>query len=508
MKKRILYIAIAAMSISSGCTNLDVDVYSQVPMNEFFNNEKELLMYAGGAYTKLQPFPEEQRLWTLMTVSSDELVIPGINNGEWWDNGRWDELQKHASSASNKILRQSWEFVYQGILTCNKVLSVLGDSPIAFDAKDKIIAEVKILRALYYYWAMDCWGNIPYTIDFEETALPPQKDRPFIYSFIMNEIQGNIGYLEEHPTTQNYGRVTKAMAYTLMAKMYLNAEVWTGTPQWQKTIDVCDSIINMGALSIEPGYLDNFKLNNENSKENIFTIVYDPILTTEYLYWYELTLAEDSKATYSLKSTPWNGFVCPPDFYQKYQPGDSRLSMWLTGVQYDASGKPIVINTDTFKYKPIFTGYNPAADGGRHKWDGARCAKYEFDKNGLEYDVYDMGNDFVLFRYADVILMKAESLMRRDGSAANAANIPELAEIRARANQPAYTAGTLTLDELLAERGRELAWEGHRRQDLIRFGKYGDAWFAKPANNNPNQNLFPIPQTELEKNPNLVQNPQ
>lgn len=506
--KKILYIILVTTLLSAtSCTDLDVDVYSKIPMDDFLKNEEELLMYAGRAYTKLQPFPEEQRLWTLMTASSDEMVIPGRSDGEWWDNGRWNEIQLHSISATNKILRQSWEFVFQGILTCNKVLLEMEKTPFEFDAKSKIIAEVKILRALYYYWAIDCWGNIPFSIDFAETNLPPQKDRNYVYNYIEKEIKDNIQYLEEYPTTENYGRITKAMAFTLLAKLYINSEVWLGTSKWQETINMCDSIINMNNFSIEPNYFDNFKLQNEISKENIFVIVYDPLLTTEYFYWYVITLSADSKATYNLKSTPWDGFVCPPDFYQKYSTNDSRLGSWLTGVQYDASGKPIVVNNDTFKYNPIFTGYNPATDGGRHKWDGARCCKYEYDKAGLEYDVYDMGNDFVIFRYADVILMKAEALMRRDNSSANAVAIPELSTIRTRANQPVYNVGTLDLDELLEERGRELAWEGHRRQDLIRFGKYGSAWFAKPANSSPNQNLFPIPQTEIEKNPNLVQNP-
>src|SRR5690606_17227258 len=114
-----------------------------------------LLMNAGRAYTKLQPYPEEQRLWSLVTVSSDECVIPSREDGEWWDNGRWDEMQKHNVSTANKINRQAWEFVFGGISACNEVLYETESSPFNFAVKDKILAEIKILRALFYYWGMD-----------------------------------------------------------------------------------------------------------------------------------------------------------------------------------------------------------------------------------------------------------------------------------------------------------------------------------------------------------------
>lgn len=502
MKAKIIFSVIISVWVFASCTDLSETVYSDIPMDEFFTNEKALLMNAGRAYTKLQPYPEEQRLWSLVTVSSDECVIPAREDGEWWDNGRWDEINQHNVSSANKINRQAWEFVFGGITACNEVLYETEISPYSFEGKDKIMAEIKILRALFYYWGMDVWGDIPFAIDFTDKNLPQKKSRAFIFDFVETEIKNNLSYLDETPSTDNYGRVTKAMAYTLLAKLYLNAGIWKGVPQWADAERMCDSIINLGYYQLESNYFDNFSINNENSKENIFVIVYNSTLTTEYLYWYDLTLNSMSRYTYNINDTPWDGFMTTPDFFNSYDDTDLRKKSWLYGQQYDASGKKLYElsgkgDTIWFAYNPVFPESKYKS---RHKWDGARCCKYEFQTNGLQYDVMDMENDFVLFRYADVIMMKAEALINQ-GRTSEAVAMPELQRLRTRVGMAPYTSNELTLDELLLERGREFAWEGHRRQDLIRFGKWNNKWWAKPYTNT--QSVFPIPQTAIDTNPNL-----
>lgn len=156
--------------------------------------------------------------------------------------------------------------------------------------------------------------------------------------------------------------------------------------------------------------------------------------------------------------------------------------------------------------------YNPVFDESlystrRALYDGARIWKWHYQTDGqLISDQTSMDNDFVLFRYADVVLMYTEALVRQN-RAAEAAQLADLQKIRTRAGLPVYSAADLTLDELLDERGRELAWEGWRRQDLIRFGKYNDAWWAKPTASPATKRLFPIPTTVLAANPRLSQNP-
>lgn len=499
MKKflTITSISITLTFCTVSCFDLSEDTYSVVQVKDWFETEKEIIMYAGRPYTMLQGFPEEQMLWSLMENASDELVIPGKDNGDWWEQGRWNELHAHQYSANNKILRQSWEFVFQGITACNEVLYVINDRE--FAGKERTLAEIKILRAFFYYWATDNWGNIPFTLDYSERGFPQQKSRQFVYDYLVEEITSNVEFLQDQPTPEYYGRVTKGMAYTLLAKVYMNSLEWTNTPQWEKAIEACNQVIALNAYHVENDYFANFTVNNEGSEENIFVIVYNSILTNDHLYWWTLTLNSASRSTFNFIGEPWDGFVAEPAFYAKYSANDIRKNSFLTGQQYTKAGAPIVIGGENFIYTPTIGDYRA-----RKKWEGARCAKYEY-QDGLQYYENDMENDFVLFRYADVLYMKLESLWRV-GRAGEFINDPELQKIRTRAGLTPYAVGDLSAQELLDERGREFAWEGHRRNDQIRFGTWGNAWWNKPASG-PNSKLFPIPQTAIVSNPNLVQNP-
>ena len=500
MKK--YFIALATGSVLAfftvSCFDLSETVYSEIPVENFFKTEKDVISYAGRAYVGLQPYPEEQRLWSLGENASDELVIPEKHNGEWYDQGRWEDIQQHMVAPNNKILTQSWDMVFEGIAACNEILLVI--TPIEFEGKERVLAEIRILRAFYYYWALDYWGNIPFTIDFSEKELPEQQNRQFVYDFIIQEIQDNIDALQELPTLEYYGRVTKGMAYTLLAKMYLNAQEWVGQNKFEEANTASDNVIALNAYDIEDDYFSNFAVHNEGSKENIFVIPFHPQLTDEHFYWSHLTLNSASRPTFNMTGIPWDGFVLPPDFFTKYADIDIRRNSFLFGQQYDIDGNAIIINGDPFIYTATIADYHS-----RGEWEGARCAKYEYQEE-LSYDVIDMENDFVLFRYADVLYTKLEALYRL-GRAGEFINDPNLQKIRTRAGLAPYTIGDLTDAELLDELGREFAWEGHRRQDQIRFGVWGNAWWAKPVSG-PNAKLFPIPQSALNTNPNLIQNPQ
>lgn len=495
---KIASLLLIAFSVFS-CTDLSETVYSEIEAGQFFNSEKDLLAYTGRAYTKLQDYPGEQFLWSLGQNASDEMVIPAKDNGDWYEQGRWQVIQKHtlnSSTANNKILTKSWNMVFEGISACNEILSVI--APMEFESKSRVEGEIKILRAYYYYWALDYWGNIPFSVDFSDPELPQQQNRKFIFDFIVKEINENIGALQDLPTPEYYGRVTQGMAYTLLAKMYLNSKEWTGEERFAEAVSACDAVIEIGAYSIENNYFSNFLVNNENSIENIFVIPFHPSLTGDGFYWGYLTLNSSSKASFDMVADPWDGFVVQPDFFNIFSESDSRRNSFLYGQQYDSSGNPIIENGEPFIYTPTIADYNS-----RTKWEGARIAKYQYQKN-ITYGA-DMENDFVLFRYADVLYMKLEALYRL-GRASEFIDNPDLQKIRTRAGLEPYSLDDLSDSELLDEFGREFAWEGRRRQDLIRFGVYGNSWWEKPASG-PNKKLFPIPQTALNTNPNLTQNP-
>lgn len=502
MKIKYLTIILGAATVM-GCTDLTEEVYSEIPADNFFKNERELISNVGRAYTKLQAYGTEQSLWTLNIQVTDECAAPVNANGSWTEE-RYQELQYHNFSQSNKLVRMGWEYCFDGVAACNEILYTTAQSAIEFEGKDKILAEVKLLRAYFYFMGVDGWGNVPFSEDYSDPSYPEQKDRNFMFSWIENEILENVDKLELNPTPEYYGRVTRGMAYTLLAKLYMMSQEWTGTPRWAEAEAACKEVMDSGAYIIEDNYSDNFKPYNEGSRENIFTIVYNTIYTTSdhnAFIIYMLALHPSSCATFNIPATPWDGFVCQPDFFAKYDPADTRRSdTWLYGQQYDVTGKPI----DGFVITPLFE--ESKYRDGRDTYDGAKLKKWSYQTDGLLLGGQtSMENDFAIFRYADVVLMYAESLVRQ-GRAAEAAGLEELAKIRTRAGLAPYSAGQLTLEELYDERGRELGWEGWRRQDMIRFGKFNDPWWAKKASSQ-NKKIYPIPREALASNPNLVQNP-
>jgi hypothetical protein len=282
----------------------------------------------------------------------------------------------------------------------------------------------------------------------------------------------------------------------ILAKLYLNAQVYTGTPRWADVIVRTDSIIKSGKYQIVGDFFSNFVTQNQNSQEIILATPFDKskrggmnpqMRTLHYL----------NQLTYNIGTAPWNGFATVTEFYNSFDDKDIRKKMWIVGQQYRADGTPLKDDALPMVFTPEIPAFTMEA-GAAGRLAGARSQKYEIQKNN---SFTDQDNDFVIYRLGDVYLMRGEANLRLGNTAAALADVNL---IRKRAGMPDYT--TLTLDELLAERGRELAWEYHRRQDLIRFGQYTKAWRFKPASQEF-RTLFPIPKDQLSLNPSLKQNP-
>ena len=299
-----------------------------------------------------------------------------------------------------------------------------------------------------------------------------------------------------------------------LAKLYLNAEVYTGTPQWDKALAACDAIINSGKFSLAGSYFDNFVTENSGSPEFILAIPYDQVFAGGNNLNVR-TLHYGSQDTYNLTAQPWNGYCSLQEFYNSFDDEDVRKQSFLVGPQFTASGNPVIDNGaeaadpdgTPLNFMPEVNELGPDA----LRQAGARIGKYEFALGSTE----NLSNDVPIFRYSDILLMKAEILLRQgnEGEALVLVN-----EIRSRAGVEALA--TLTLDDMLAERGREMCFEAHRRTDLIRFGKYNDEWWGKTADGrnsgfsppetgrfDPEVRIFPIPRGQVDANPNLSQNP-
>ncbi|MET0393311.1 MAG: RagB/SusD family nutrient uptake outer membrane protein, partial [Chitinophagaceae bacterium] len=469
----------------------------------FYKTERECILAMGNAYSQMQY--RGTSLWGLMgtqVLASDEACCPVRTQGTYLNNnGLWVRLNQHTFVATMDPVASSWEFCFNTISACNQVIYQIGVSPAEFVKKPNMIAELKALRAFAYYTAMDLYGNIPVTLDFTDVSLPVQRTRAEVFAIVEKELLDNLALLEEKPSADYYGRCTQPMAYAVLAKMYLNAQKWTGTARWADAIAMCNKIIQLNSYSLEPDYFKNFLIENTSSKENIWVLPYDRKVGWG-LQMHQYTLHPSQAGVYNISAPVWNGMVVSPDFYSLYASADKRINSWMTGQQYDASGQPLKTSAGApLVFTPTVSSFTAAGE-----LEGARCKKWQFP-TALQAN-QTMDNDWVFIRYSDILLMKAEAIMRNNGGTPTQEAVDAVNLIRARAfgdQAHNYTTGTLTLDELLNERGRELAWEGHRRQDLVRFGKWGNAWFGKPVTP-ATKELYPIPSTALLANSNLHQN--
>lgn len=518
--KKTLTIITGLVVLASACTNLDETIYSQIPKDVFMSDDANVALYTSRPYTMLQKWGNEQSMLTLIMQLSNEVAIPKAHNGSWGEP-RYAEVQTHAIPASNKLSRCGWDFCFDGIAACNDAIHELGKLENQTEEVKRNIADAKILRAYYYLLAVDCFGNVPFSVNKLETEYPKMKDRPTMLAWIEQEIKENIDFLEDKVSPSTYGRVTKGVAQFILAKIYLNSEVWTGTPRYDEAETVCKEIMNSANYSLASTYKASFGINNENGSEAVLAIPYSSTYTREGFYIYVMTFNEDLQKAFNIGET-WNGsMICQPDFFDSYEEGDTRKAdTWLYGQVYDATGAPYTYTTVTIlpdgskdsKTLPyILEGSESAIpeskfSEGLGRFDGARIIKWNYQTDGslTNYKV-SMENDFYLMRYSDVVLMYVEALVRQ-GKTSEAAAVPEFQSIRKRAGLEPMDAGELTLDNLLLERQHELCMEGWSRQDLIRFGHYTKAWWAKPEGKETYK-LLPIPDLRMGDNPNLEQNP-
>lgn len=487
------YTLLAGMICSVfSCTKLDETFYDRGTDDNFLKTEDELNAFANGAYAKMRGYRDSY--WKMNEVTSDETTVPS-RGADWNEGGLWRVLISHEFPITHQYINDMWNFIYRdGVNPVNAILQKLEGSSVVLPTKDQIIGQMKVLRAFHYYLAMDAFGNVPVVTSFEQTEPPKNTPRAQVFTFIEKEIKDNLAVLPSALDTKNYGKVTKGMAFMLLAKLYANAEVYTGTQRWADCIRMCDSVTAIG-YQLEPDYFANFSTKNENSKENIFVVPYDAINAKGMMLHY-LTLHYNSRYTYGLPSSPWNGWCTLKAFFEAYDDDDKRKTMFLEGQQYAQDGTPL----KTEQGAPLIFSRTIGDLANATQTEGVRIVKYEIQKN-TAYS--DQDNDLVIFRYADALMLKAEGLLRT-GQAGPALTLVN--QVRARNFETAKPLLTLTLDNLLAERGREFIWEGCRRQDLVRFGKWNGTWQFHPADQ-PFRQLFPIPQAQLDANPNLVQNP-
>ncbi len=534
----IAIIVVLTVMISS-CTKLDDKSYNSIILNTFTPTSKDIQALTGAAYVNWRDvLLQWNTLYRAQEVSGDEMLTPERPNG-WVDGGVYRRIHEHKWTTDDDIVINVWNNAYAGITNCNRVIWQVRANIIPVPVKDTtaLIAEMKLLRASFYWVLCDYYGNVPIVERFDVPAgfLPKQNTRTDVYNFIINEVTDNIPLVSPSNSDSTYGKFNQWAGHALLAKMYLNAGVYTGTPAWDKCIQECDAIINSvpkTGFTLEASQKLVFITANQNSKEIIFALPFDSKYVTDWNAFdiHMQTLEPENQATYNLQSPPWGGVCAVPQFINTFDPEDSRLTEnYIRGQQYTSAGVSLNCTLGTLVGKPLsYVNEVPGVDS-TQEIHGFRLGKFEIAMASTNR----LSNDFPLFRYADILMMKAECLLRQ-GDANGAATIVTQVRQRAFTANPAkatvtgadlvkgssydyglrnhFTSTTeggtdITYGRFLDELGWEFNQEGRRRTDMIRFGAFTKKSWLSHSPNGDYRALFPIPRPELAKNANLTQNP-
>lgn len=339
MKFNIKNTSLIALSFAalSSCTKLDEEQFGSLSPNNYFNTEAEALSAVAGVYQRLQTVADIGDGWRLGEFMTDEFIVPGRANGGWYDQNTID-LMRHVWDPKNATASRGWNNIFGEIGTANAILESLQKSANAANLK-ALIAETRALRAFGYYYAMDYWGNVPLVTvaRIDPNNLPTTTPRAQVYDFIETEL---LAAAQDMPSitavtrASYFPRFTKESVYSLLAILYLNAQVYTGTPQWAKAIDMCDRVINTNAFALEADMLNSFKSNTQAaSRELICAFTVDPNKTAGGNQFILYTQNALDQLKYNLPFVPANGYSTTQAALDRYENADKRKGYIEYGPQ-------------------------------------------------------------------------------------------------------------------------------------------------------------------------------
>lgn len=496
-----------------GCTDLEETPTSAITPDNFFRTEEEVLGGLASVYAQLRSMlPGHGDYYNVIEVSSDEMIVP-TRGSDWFDQGRWLELHRHTWAANSPSgladMNGAWAAPYAGITRANVVLEALEKVTVADQAV--VEAELRALRAFYYYLLNDLFGGVP-IVETTEIEARSRNTRKEVFDFVEKELNEARQALPDRWDAPSHGRMTKGAIDAILASMYLNAGVFArddgvsataynsctavqvgGQNACQAAIAAADRILNSGVYSLASTWRSNFTADNQQSPENILVAK---------------LIAEDGLGMRILQTTlhynqftpsPWNGFSTLAETYYAFDQDDQRRQLsFLVGPQVnletgqavtDRPGNPLV-------FTPEIANAEQATEA-----EGARIGKWPHDPNHVGPD---NGNDFAYFRLAEIYLIKAEALNELSPGSGQALQL--LNTLRERVFAPDEDLGSIDRDVILRERLFELVFEAKRRQDQIRHGKFTQAWAFK-GQSGAHRILMSIPQQQLDANPLLTQNP-
>lgn len=534
LKKIWIYVLINLICVVSSCTDgLKEKVYSSITQDSYNYTEKDFAAVVACVYPPLRGVFSHTGYWTANEVSGDAIVSPPTATG-WYDGGQYMHFHYHDWNAELSNIKEFWDWMYRGALLANNSINLIETGKVpapSAEEKELGLMELRAVRAFYYWLICDNFGDAPLVTTMSE-ELPEKSSRKEIYDFIVSELVEVIPFLSEEQGGDMYGRMNKWAAKTLLANIYLNAEVYTGEPHWEDCLTQCDEIIRDSPCELSFNFRDSFRaIGGESSKEIIFAIPYDKIIATGndmHMRSWQAQLRDK----FELEATPWGSgtTMAVTQFADTYDPDDSRIDdTWLRGPQYAASGEILKGAYDNVGEDFIIDKNIPDANYVK-EFEGWRMNKFEVLPQTPTYS----DTDFPFFRYAEVLLMKAECLLRTNqpGAGALVSQVRERAfrehkekinitDEQLRNDNSVYQYGyvenyqivdlgnqtPIQFGRLYDELGWEFVWEAHRRRDMIRFGTFTKKSWLSHKPKGDYRTVFPIPEVVLVSNPKLTQNP-
>lgn len=540
---RAAILALGALLAAPACTDLTEVVYDQVTEENFNPSPNDLGSLIAPAYTPLRTnWMQWYGAVDYYEELSDVLVTPVRPNG-WYDGGIYIANHQHKTTPRAGQNRNRWSNPYTGINAANRVMYQIeeGLAPVSDALKPGVIGELRALRAYYHYLLMDDFGNVPIVTDFTATDLPKQRTRKEVYDFVVKELTEAMPNLSKEAGAKTYGRINYWVAKGILARIYLNAQVYVGTPEWDKVLTITDEVMKSGLYALEGTYRAPFARTNNTSKELLFAVPYDEVYGT-CSQFHMKTLKPELRYVFGMQAQPWGGSAANPQFIATYDPEDTRMNgtpadkgqggTWLSGPQFDSQGRG-------YNFVQHIPSVDSKAGAKNEFYHGYPVWKYEIYSGMMGCS----NVDFPIVRYAEILMMRAEAYLRT-GQSASAATL--VSQVRARAfaktnpgkatvsgadlmqgsrfnygwydvdgvvktgpgGLPVTNGGAdITFGRFLDELAWEFAVEGHRKQQLIRFGVFTKKSWYNHAPNGDYRALMPIPQQDLDNNPNLKQNP-
>lgn len=508
--KHIILILTCLAFAASSCTNLEEELYGSR-----FNDTSTTAGAAdlNGVYNSLNDFSDQANIYAMLEHSTDEMLGP-TRGTDWDDFGVWRKLHLHTWDPQHDHVYNAWNLLNRGVFRATQVLSRAGSD-------NQLKAEASFLRAFYMFYVVDLYGKAPFRNPEDS---PETNPRVFSRQEATNFIIQDLRFAEANLTGGSPGKATKEAAQFLLAKVYLNKAVYFQDPEspagpftftptdMDSVIYYSNAIINSGKYQLTDRYFDNFKWDNSTASHELIFVRENAANQSQ------LANAENrSRMTLHYNTTPdgWNGFTTLAAFYDSFTDGDQRKGGDLAGYT-DKTGSPVgFLFGQQYKLNPTTRQREEVKDRSGNPLQFSRDVdiNYATEAQGIRVIKYPLnpdnfgqsGNDYIFFRYADLLLMKAEALIRGGTDPMGQSPATLVNNIRTMRGAGALTAVDETA--LLAERGRELYWEGWRRNDLVRFGKFNDPTEHRPQASEGFRVVYPIPQRAVDTNPDLVQNP-